>query len=205
MIAKFISRTRLAAIVLAAVLSAGDAHSASIEWDSCYIAYWDSWSPGLWSIIFPAGGMTIDANGDIATGIYSQGSWVSYWVYATFGDALASFEDYAVRPLAADLAFTGEDAINGDNINTHRDSDGRLYLAIIGREGQDDPTYHYGWVELQGTTILSSAYSDMPLIVGTDQVIPEPSSALLLLLGCAGLALRRRRFKSSMELARTRN
>ena len=205
MIAKFISRTRLVAIVLAAVLSAGDAHSASISWNAFYVSDLNEFSPGLWTIDSPLGSMAICGNGEIGYGIFSQGSWVSYWVYSTYGDALASFEDYAARPLAVDMAFTGEDCISGDNINTHWDSDGKLYLAIIGWEGQENPKYHYGWVELQGRTILSSAYSDMPLIVGTDLVIPEPSSALLLLLGCAGLALRRRRFKSSMELTRTRN
>ena len=65
---------------------------------------------------------------------------------------------------------------------------GQLILHL---EGLEDPTYYYGWVHLQDRTILESALSEMPLIVGTGQVIPEPSSAVLLLLGFAGLALRR--------------
>ena len=137
----------------------------------------------------------ISPNGDIGAegSTYSFGNWVSYWAYATAGDALATFEDYESLPLAADLAFTSEDAISGENINTHRDSQGRLYLAIIAKEGAVDPKYYFGWVYLQNKTILSSALSGMPLYVGTGQVIPEPTSALLLLLGCAGLALRRKR------------
>ena len=73
------------------------------------------------------------------------------------------------------------------------DSDGKLYLAIIAKEGRDEPKYYYGWVYLQDKTILESALSEMPLIVGTGQLIPEPSNWVLLLLGFAGLALRRQR------------
>ena len=138
----------------------------------------------------------MNSNGDILAdgSMYSSyGDLVSYWVYASADDTLAGFGDYEALPLAADLAFTSENAISGGNINDHRDSDGKLYLAIIAKEGQDEPKYYYGWVYLQDKTILASALSDMPLIVGTGQVIPEPSSAVLLLLGFAGLALRRRK------------
>lgn len=121
-------------------------------------------------------------------------------MYADAGDSLAAFEDYAALPLAADLAFTSENAISGDNLNTHRDSDGKLYLAIIAKEGQNDPKYYYGWVYLQNKTILESALSEMPLIVGTGQVIPEPSSAILLFVGCAVLVLRRKRCRQKTSV-----
>ena len=196
MIADFSMRAIRVVAMIVAILFLKEAHSASsIEWNAFYVTDWDSWSPGLWTIDFPLGGMTIRSNGDIGadSSIYSYGNWVSYWVYASAGDSLAEFADYAALPLAADLAFTSENAISGDNINTHRDSDGKLYLAIIAKEGRDEPKYYYGWVYLQDKTILESALSEMPLIVGTGQLIPEPSNWVLLLLGFAGLALRRQR------------
>ena len=194
MSADFSMRNVRAVVMLVAVLFLKETHSASVEWNTFYVTDWDSWWPGSWTIDSSLGGMAINSNGDIDAGssIYSAGDWVSYWVYASAGDCLARFGDYAALPLAADLAFTSENAISGDNINAHRDSDGKLYLAIIGKEGQDDPKYYYGWVHLQDKTILESALSEMPLIVGTGQVIPEPSSAGLLILGIAGLALRRK-------------
>ena len=195
MITNFSYRALRAGFLLAAVLVSWNAHSASVEWDAFAVANWDSWTPGVWSITFSLGGMTINPNGDIGAlgSMYSSGNWVSYWVYATAGDALATFEDYEALPLAADLAFTSEDAIDGENINTHRDSQGRVYLAVIAKEGAVDPKYYYGWVYLQDKTILSSALSDLPLYVGTGEVIPEPTSGVLVLVGLAGLALRRKR------------
>ena len=116
----------------------------------------------------------------------------AYWVYASYGDALATLADYQQKPLALDSTFTGDSIVAGDNINSHRDDNGFLYLSVIVRSG-GIPPYFWGWALLQGQTVVESALSDMPLVVGTGQVIPEPSSALLLLVGGAMLALKRRR------------
>ena len=194
MIADFSMRAIRAVVMIVAILFLKEAHSASVWWNAFSVTDYDDWSPGMWSIDSYIGGIVMDSNGDILAegSMYSSyGDLVSYWVYASAGDTLAGFGDYEAMPLAADLAFTSENAIGGDNINAHRDSEGTLYLAIIAKEGLEDPTYYYGWAHLQDRTILESALSEMPLIVGTGQVIPEPSSAVLLLLGFAGLALRR--------------
>lgn len=59
----------------------------------------------------------------------------------------------------------------------------------------DEPSFLYGWISLKvspGSISVDSAVIDLrggPMTVG---VIPEPSSALLLLFGIAPLALRRR-------------
>ena len=194
MIADFSMRAIRAVVMIVAILFLKEAHSASVWWNAFSVTDFDDWSPGMWSIDSHIGGIVMDSNGDILAegSMYSSyGDLVSYWVYASAGDTLAGFGDYEAMPLAADLAFTSENVIGGDNINAHRDSDGKLYLAIIAKEGLDEPKYYYGWVYLQDRTILESALSEMPLIVGTGQVIPEPSSAVLLLIGFAGLALRR--------------
>ena len=62
-----------------------------------------------------------------------------------------------------------------------------------------NPNYIYGWVEISadedGTLKLVGSAIDIdggPMIVGSGSATPEPSSALLLLVGGALLALRRR-------------
>ena len=70
-----------------------------------------------------------------------------------------------------------------------------FYLALI----VDDADY-YGWlaIDVDGDGVLRLAHSALStepgIVVGA---IPEPSSALLLLFGCAGLALRRRRIEGA--------
>jgi len=195
MIADFLMRSIRTGIMLVAILLLKEAYSSSIEWNAFAVTDWDSWWPGLWTIDSSIGGMAINFNGDIVAdgSIYTSGNLVSYWVYASAGDSLAGFGDYAALPLAADLAFTSDSAIGGENINTHRDSQGKLYLAIIAKEGDVEPKYYYGWVHLQDKTILASALSESPLYIGTGQVIPEPSSGMLALLGFVWLMLKRKR------------
>ena len=74
-----------------------------------------------------------------------------------------------------------------------------IYLAFstIAYDDQSNPYPVYGWVEISASgdapTVLSSAWDTDggPMIVGAGAV-PEPTSGLLLLLGIAGLALRRK-------------
>ena len=72
-----------------------------------------------------------------------------------------------------------------------------LYIAFEGL-GLTDKSY-YGWLELlvedDGLSLVTSALTySQGLIVGTGDfaAIPEPSAGILLLLGLAGLTLRRR-------------
>ena len=190
----------LMARLLSVILFSSSAFGASVSWDAFEILDWNDWGKGCWELGGGgAHGIGFSKDGDVAVGFstYDPPYNTSYWVYAAFGDELPGISDFQNKPLAADLYFVNDTTIAGENIDAHRDVDGIVYLAVITYDGSPTPVYHYGWVELQDRTILSSAYSDMPLIVGTDLVIPEPSSALLLLLGCAGLALRRRRLANT--------
>ena len=90
---------------------------------------------------------------------------------------------------------------------TDPDADFYLMFAVGSlndhNAGIPNPNCLYGWAQLKvdgngelGLIRSAIGLDGQAMIVGA---IPEPSSALLLLLGCAGLALRRRRrFKSSM-------
>ena len=146
------------------------AHGASIEWGMFTVTDWDLWAAGRWSVDGVASIMFQSDGSVVETSYGSPGmSGGAYWVYASYGDALATLADYQQKPLALDS-----------------------YLSVIVRSG-GTPPYFWGWALLQGQTVVESALSDMPLVVGTGQVIPEPSAALLLLVGGALLVLRRRR------------
>ena len=148
---------------------------------------------------------------------------VALWVLAMEGDVLS--KEYFSQPhvVLKDSYNPAVDspsmnpqpdhiAINsiGDSIDVYYGK--RFYLALIGYwyENVGDPSDpgaisnladFYGWVELKATltdlTLLSSAFSYSPLIVGGGAVAtPEPSGGVLLILGLAGLALCRKRNQS---------
>ena len=190
---------KLSCYILAVIISlcAGMSDAATVDWNVFTTADMSHWDPGFWTIEcrFARIGFNLDGSPCLAEMFGSPPRWGSYWVYASYGESLADLLDYQLDTLAADYAFTSSELVSGENLNYMYDAEGKVYLAFINYEtdGVGGQSYRYGWVELQNNTILSSAYSDMPLIVGTGQVIPEPSSAVLLLLGIAGLALRRQR------------
>ena len=98
-----------------------------------------------------------------------------------------------MREMAADVEYTiGEVVLSGADFNGHEcpASEGHTYLAVLGFNG----VHYYGWVEMDGMTVVSSAITaDGPLVIGTGIfAIPEPAGGLLVLLGVAALALRRR-------------
>ena len=113
----------------------------------------------------------------------------SYWVEASVGDVVNDgylFSDTA--RFVFDVYYTNPLEIRGFSVAALKGS--TFYLALI----VDDADY-YGWLAIDvdssgGLHLAHSALSTEPgIVVGA---IPEPSSAVLLLLGFAGLALRRK-------------
>ena len=116
----------------------------------------------------------------------------SYWVEASAGDVVSDgylFSDTA--RFVFDVYYTNPLEIRGFSVAAMKES--TFYLALI----VDDADY-YGWLAIDvdssgGLRLAHSALSTEPgIVVGA---IPEPSSVLLLFLGFAGLALRRRGMK----------
>ena len=207
------SCARRGLFVLAATLLFGTAmprvcNGSEVLWNTFHIYDFSSWEDGLHLIEEIVGygpGIGILGNGDVsATGSFNDGGG-SYWVYSFFGDALYSFEDYLNREMAADVEYTASDIIiAGANFNGHEDmgSTGHTYLAVIGfkpaQVGEpatpETAIPYYGWVELDGMYVVSSAITGAgPLVIGTGYIIPEPTGGALFLLGAAALLLRRRR------------
>jgi len=113
----------------------------------------------------------IAARGDVVSDGYFS-SKDSYFAYARYGDSGSTHSDYSISV----------------------DMDTSVYLAFRQESGRYDFAT-YGWVELAQNAngelnVVSSAWAGYgdSLVVGA---IPEPTSAVLLLLGCAGLLLRR--------------
>lgn len=173
----------------------GYCQSANVLWNTFMVEDFSSWVDGAWILCSSAPyapGVGFLADGSVwVGGSFNADAGGSYWVHSSYGDELATIDDYLTRTMIADVNYTSDEVVAGTGVSGHE------YLAII---GHTSTTYnphsavetYYGWVELNGNTIVSSAItSDGPLRVGTGDVIPEPTAGFLLLVGLAGLALRR--------------
>ena len=114
------------------------------------------------------------------------------WVVAEGGDTVD--DNYiSTGHLVLDAYYTDASKIEYHTMSAAKGS--TFYLALI----VDDADY-YGWLAIDvdsggGLHLAHSALSTEPgIVVGA---IPEPSSWVLLLLGFAGLALRRKRRRGS--------
>jgi len=96
------------------------------------------------------------------------------------------------------FTFDMADYGNGDIFGVvFKDSSDKLYYLQSGASGNMSPTYTISGLEndnspLEGFTFASSAFS-ISTSPSAAVAVPEPTSALLLVLGMAGLALRRKR------------
>jgi len=188
-------------LIIFAILLSSECNAAEIQWNT--FATWDfsSWVEGAWLLEGAAPyapGVGFLSDGSVwKEGCFNAGGGGSYWVHSFFGDELSSFSDYSERNLLADVGYSGENVIAGEGV-----SGGHEYLAIIGyTSNMYNPSAkietYYGWVELNGKSVVASAITaEGPLRIGTGEVIPEPASSVMLLIGCAVLFLRRGAFRS---------
>ena len=168
--------------------------------DSAYVFYYDRVTPEMglsynysddyWRKI-----TSLSPNGNV-----NIGNNRTYWVLASYGEALETFDDFHGKRLIQDTWVTLSNSVSlGDDIDVLFDGY-TFYAACFGLNGTHDgiDSVYYAWVQLEvdkstGISIIDSALSyGQPLVVGTYETIPEPSSAVLLLVGGAMLALRRR-------------
>ena len=129
------------------------------------------------------------------------------WIAAQQGD-IVSHE--TMDGLSDDQYLVHYDGYGGGHIGqTHMvvEPYEEIYLAFAGTDGVYTPPDVYGWIALSidmgGTPSVHGAYDDehRPMMVGDvwwRGGIPEPSGGMLLLLGVAVLALRRRKSRQNV-------
>ena len=170
-----------AAIVCAAVMSYG----AAVEWGAGTITRFD----GNTANKNVTGYLFSIAAADYTTYSAMDGATLSQAIYADYKDSLTSAVASGTATKKGALTLTGIDAAAGTPV----------YAAVLYVDGVN-PDYFMGNVAtVTWGGVGTPGVSELSHLIGGSgsatswQSVPEPTSGLLMLLGMAGLALRRRR------------
>ena len=157
-----------------------------------------------YNIVSPELGVTYNRNarGNISSitskGYTNAGDSAAKWIIANAGDVLTANYFDVVTESFADYWFSGDTSIYGNQAISVSQGE-TIYAALVGRTSVPEEIgseYYYAWVELSvattGLTLEHSAFMTSEGLVVGGGAVPEPTSALLLLLGVAGIALRRK-------------
>ena len=178
-------------ILAAAVVATVAANAAAITWGSGTVTLADSSKAGKDAVTGYL--FLIDATTYSTLAANTTGTAMSDAVYAAYGSSLGS--------AAANKATTAKGIANITDPTTYANGD-TAYAAILYIDGDN---YIGNVATYTLTSDLNATVGDLANILGgnvgssttatawSTAAVPEPTSGLLLLLGMAGLALKRKR------------
>ena len=200
---------RPALFAILAILSLA-IHAATVEWDGFYYYDWDEAESAMTAGQYGACAYIHWFNNSDAAGnliwMSDVGDYMEMccaWMQVAVGDLI---DESFVR--SRDSYFYRRNLYGDEILRSDYDivfpQEGEVFLGVAVARNYDKPLeVLYGWVQFHrepdGQVSLVTSALDLTgngIVVG---VTPEPSAVLLLLVGCALLALRRQRGRGSIS------
>ena len=123
--------------------------------------------------------------------------WTTASVVDTASPSFVSSMGKTTAKTSKTFTFSMDDYGNGDIFGVvFKDSSDKLYYLQTGASGNMSPTYTISGLDNDNSQLAQFDFASSAFSISTAPsaaVVPEPTSALLLVLGMAGLALRRKR------------
>ena len=180
-------------IVVAVALCAAHANAASFDWKTTANLTTDG------STVATSSAM----NGGVFALVYlgNDSSNIDWTKAAVVDTASPNFTTSMGKSSATTIKafnFSVDDYSNGDIFGVvFKDSSDKLYYLQTGASGNMSPTYTISGLADDTSTLDAFNFASSAFSISTSPSaavnVPEPTSALLLILGMAGLALRRKR------------
>ena len=181
-------------IVAAAALCAAYANAAAFNWKTTASLTTDGSSVATSSAAMNGGTFALVYLGSDSANI----DWTAATVVDTASPNFVSSMGKTSATTSKTFSFSMDDYKNGDIFGVvFKDSSNNLYYLQTGASGNMSPTYTISGLTDPTSTLDSFDFASSAFSISTSPsaavAVPEPTSALLLVLGMAGLALRRKR------------
>jgi len=181
-------------IVAAVALCAAYANAAAFTWASSANLTTDGSAIATSSAAMNGGTFALVYLGNDADKI----DWTTASVVDTASPSFVSSMGKTTAKTSKSFTFSMDDYGNGDIFGVvFKDSSDKLYYLQTGASGNMSPTYTISGLDGDNSQLAMFDFASSAFSISTAPSaavnVPEPTSALLLVLGMAGLALRRKR------------
>ena len=180
-------------IVAAVALCAAYANAAAFSWKTTASLTTDGSTVATSSAAMNGGTFALVYLGNDSSNI----DWSTASVVDTASPSFVTSMGKSTAVTAKTFTFSMDDYGNGDIFGVvFKDSTDKLYYLQTGASGNMSPTYTISGLDNDNSQLANFNFASSAFSISTAPsaaVVPEPTSALLLVLGMAGLALRRKR------------